>query len=305
MRIISFLLSLVLLSSISIAQHERPPHMSKEQKQALRSEVKAYLDAEVLPIVAPLRTAFDANLNAEEQQLISDTREKLQEMRQAHRAERPQRSKEGQRPSEAERETFRAQREAHRAEMEALLEPIHELAAVHAVELRSTLKELRPQANVWKTDLRAIVESHRPEKEEEGRADHTRAEGKGRRGHRAHGHPGSMGRGLGHMLRPVGFLLWSPDQPLMPEETANLTVVSTYPNPAQSETTLKVNLVEASTVTASILDGRGQVLRQLKPQALAAGEQTISVDLRDLRAGVYFIRLDDGLQSTVQKIAVK
>lgn len=154
MRLISVLVLILLTATASLAQpgHGRRAKLSPEDRSALRADITAYLEANVLPVIAPAREQFDAQLSAEEQQTLAETRVALQAMR-AQRG-----PKHGERPS-------REARDAHQEAMAALLDPVHDMAAVHAVALRTLFKDLRPQAETWREDLHQIMARYRPERE--------------------------------------------------------------------------------------------------------------------------------------------
>jgi hypothetical protein len=310
MRILSIILTLGLLGSLSYAQRSEHPRPSAEQRQAMRQDIQAYLDANVLPVLAPARSAFDANLSAEEQRTLAATRSQLAARRQAKgqdRSERGDRPDRAARPSDADRA---ARHEAHRAEKQALMDPVADIAATHAVALRRTLQELRPQAETWRQDLHAIMAAYRPTTDAQGEQDRpARGDHQGRKGHdHDRGHSNGHGRGhlgaMDHWLRPVGFLLWTPEQALMPQAAAT-TNLSLYPNPASGQTTITFELDHASEVRFDLLDANGQVMQTLPVQSLSAGKHEQPLRLNDLQAGIYFVRLSVGKETSIQKLVVK
>lgn len=69
-----------------------------------------------------------------------------------------------------------------------------------------------------------------------------------------------------------------------------------YPNPATTTTQLSFDLAEATNGQVAILNTLGQVVKVKDVGRLAAGEQSLSVPIADLSAGIYFFRLqlDEG-----------
>jgi hypothetical protein len=79
------------------------------------------------------------------------------------------------------------------------------------------------------------------------------------------------------------------------------------PNPFTRLATLRYRLPRESRVTLEVMDLAGQRVRLLASATLPAGEHVASWDGTDVRgsrraAGVYFIRLSDGVRSTTRKV---
>lgn len=285
MQMSRLILTLGLLGSLALAQPDRPTPLSEADRAALRAEVVAYVEANVWPVVAPARTAFDAHLSEADQRVLAEARTQLEALRAEKRALR---SAQDERPREAQR----AAHEALRAQREAILEPVRDLAAVHAAALRQTRQDLRPEAESWRTDLRGIFARYAPEDEAEAQ--------NGRRGQRG---PQGMHH-LRHLLRPAGFLLWTPDQPLLPG-TQRPDALTVYPNPAQAEATVQFELEAAAAVTVELLDRSGHVHLSLPAQSLEAGPHTQRLNLRGLEPGVYLVRISGAATRLVGKLVVK
>ncbi len=63
------------------------------------------------------------------------------------------------------------------------------------------------------------------------------------------------------------------------------------PNPASSSVQLQFNLKQSSKVEIAVMDMLGRVVTQIPDQQLTNGEQSIQVDLSDLKNGMYIIQL--------------
>jgi hypothetical protein len=66
---------------------------------------------------------------------------------------------------------------------------------------------------------------------------------------------------------------------------------SVYPNPANNSLTLATNFSATETVSLDIISMSGQVVKSLDQKRMNAGSQTISIDVAELNAGMYLLRL--------------
>ena len=69
--------------------------------------------------------------------------------------------------------------------------------------------------------------------------------------------------------------------------------VSLYPNPAVNDVNVDIELNATAQIGITVLDGQGRTLgTQLYNEALDAGKHTVELDIRDVPAGVYSVRID-------------
>lgn len=81
----------------------------------------------------------------------------------------------------------------------------------------------------------------------------------------------------------------------VPELPAALSMnVTVYPNPATDYINVKYNLEKASDVEFILLDELGRMIRMTKQENVAPGESTEQLDVADLSAGIYYVRLRAG-----------
>jgi flagellar hook capping protein FlgD len=88
---------------------------------------------------------------------------------------------------------------------------------------------------------------------------------------------------------------------------SGLSLSLPQPNPFARFATLRFQVARASDVTLEVMDLAGQRVKLLASATLPAGEHFSSWDGTDARgsrraAGVYFVRLSDGVQSTTRKV---
>jgi hypothetical protein len=70
-----------------------------------------------------------------------------------------------------------------------------------------------------------------------------------------------------------------------------LTEVVCYPNPLRGEGYLSINLPESGRCTISIYDISGRFVKTLADRDLPAGEQSVGIDVSDVQAGIYVLRM--------------
>jgi len=133
----------------------------------------------------------------------------------------------------------------------------------------------------------------RPGKEKEGTG-HPRGGG-----HRMGGPQGAFGE----WHHPLAFLLFDPAMIENAAETAPR--LNTYPNPSRSLNTLEYTLESRGTVQIDLLDNGGNIVKQLVSTLNEAGTYSLSVDLADLRPGVYIYRIRTAGNTQTQKLVVE
>lgn len=83
---------------------------------------------------------------------------------------------------------------------------------------------------------------------------------------------------------------------------ANALLVSAFPNPFNATTTLEYTMPAAGTVTVSLFDETGRLVRQLMTGHVPRGTQRLQVDAQGLGSGIYFATVRSESAHKVQKL---
>jgi len=79
----------------------------------------------------------------------------------------------------------------------------------------------------------------------------------------------------------------------------------TYPNPFTDQTTLRFMLEKSSNVNVSIFDITGKAVRIIKAGNFAAGMNSIVIQKENMKAGIYFLKIDASTNFSITKIIIE
>lgn len=334
-QVILVILVMSLSLSVVFAQgkhrgHHHHPKLSKEAKAALQTFHKET----IYPIKKEAHDQFLAGLSQEDKAFLDKKRveEKAlrQEMKAMHQEMKTLResAKSREEMHALHKEKMAPLREKHKAFMESMKPFMEKNEAL----VKASMEPIKENRTVWKAKKEAILEQYLSAEEKAKRA--ARKEEKGERGHRGghHGHKvdkehkGERARGdqnhEGKGARgAVRFVLWDGLMHSPKEEQANgaenssttiedlsqtnAFTVSSYPNPAISQTTLLLNLAEASTkVRINLTNAEGQQVWSKSYNKLTKGEHQIDVNLQNLVSGQYFYTVEIGEERITKPLIV-
>lgn len=83
-----------------------------------------------------------------------------------------------------------------------------------------------------------------------------------------------------------------------------ITISSMYPNPANGSTNVSFNLKKSAKVKMSVINIVGQEVTSSDAGFMNAGNNTISLNLNGLKAGVYFVNISVDGASTTKKLTI-
>lgn len=258
-------------------------HMEASPRQQgpgspIRTESKAYIQQNILPVVRQQRQKLETKLSAADRTQLARYRTELQTLRQqAHTLRQAARPAAG-----ATRPALTAaqleKRQQLRTATKSVLLSVSQLAQKYEADISNLTQQLQPQQQQWLTDLAAIRARH---------ADTATL------GHRRRGGMSS------HLLRPVRFLLLDPTAPARPQPDA---AASLYPNPATAASQLTYVVQKSGPVTIELLDGRGNTLGTIAPEShQEKGPHTLSINLSELSAGTYFYKISTRTGAETQR----
>ncbi len=87
------------------------------------------------------------------------------------------------------------------------------------------------------------------------------------------------------------------------EKLTNNVNLQVYPNPANDQLTAKFALTGSSNVSVEVTDLSGRTLQQVM-NGLISGNQQVTVNTQNLSSGMYFLRVSDGENVSVNKFTV-
>jgi hypothetical protein len=90
------------------------------------------------------------------------------------------------------------------------------------------------------------------------------------------------------------------------ENTLNETNLSlnVFPNPVSNSTTISFSLEQTEDVSVRIFDETGRLVATLANKLFEEGENNITWDVREMNAGVYFLKMETGNYTVTEKISV-
>ncbi len=267
-------------------RQERPAgprhHIGKEEKAALRSELKTYRTENILPVLRAQRARLEEKLSAEDKARIAALRTALTAMRQEKRALKQDENK--------SREDFQKLRESYQEDMDAL----KALADKYEADIEGLMADIQPQQEKWSQDIRGIIQKYRPGPGNKEQGRDWKHSPKGPR-QALPGRP-DMHRGR--------FLLLDPDATDKPAAEPLFSKVKVFPNPASKEVTLQYTLEKAGDVRIELRNKEGNLLRVVKEGAGQAGPQSVAIDTGQLQDGIYYLAVISQGQQLTQKVVI-
>jgi len=77
-----------------------------------------------------------------------------------------------------------------------------------------------------------------------------------------------------------------------------------YPNPASTQIDVQIELAKESEVAITILNVSGQIVRQENPGTMYQGMNKLTLGLEGLAEGLYFVRIDNGVDTQIEKFTI-
>lgn len=125
---------------------------AKDDKKALRQDLKVYRDEEITPILRAARAQLDEFISTEDQATIAALRKTLKKERKGTKKEQ----------KGADRETRKAGMEQWKNEHAAEFATLNQLIEKYAQDIERIKGNLQPQVKKWRTEQREIIAKHLP-----------------------------------------------------------------------------------------------------------------------------------------------
>ena len=104
---------------------------------------------------------------------------------------------------------------------------------------------------------------------------------------------------IGHCYLPLAEL--SADGPLS-FKPADYTLLSIYPNPFNSSTRIRYDLLKRENVEINLYNLQGRFVKALADEIQSAGRHELDLSLSDFASGVYFVQLKTASTHKVEKL---
>jgi hypothetical protein len=279
------LAALLATATATLAQNPLDKHQGTNRPA--RTEVKAYVEQNVLPVVLQQRQKLESQLASTDKSQLATYRTQLKEVRQrsqalrhslrASRAAAPKATE----PTATQFALTDEQRQQARhlhTETRAIMQGVGQLAQKYERNIAQLTQEVQPQREKWATDLQAFATKNLD-------VEHAEPKKAGRFQDQKMHHASS-----GRYFRPTAFLLLAPSAPTTSEPSVSGTTL--YPNPVVATSQLEYTVTKAGPVTVELLDSRGNTLRTIAQEPKQEkGIHTLPVNLSDLAAGTYYYKI--------------
>lgn len=277
--------ALLLLATATATLAQKPHEAHRTASHPARTEVKAYVEQNVLPVVRQQRQKLETQLASADKAQLATYRTQLKDVRQRSQALRHSfRASQTTTPASAEpasprprlTEEQRQQLRQLHTETRTIMLNVAQLAQKYATNISQLTQEVQPQQEKWAADMQALATKNATPEQQTKLGS--------RQGRTRH-------HGVGKFLRPTAFLLLDPGTTTTaPEPGVGST--SLYPNPVVATSQLEYTVTKAGPVTVELLDGRGNTLRTITQEPKQEkGTHTLPISLNDLKSGTYYYKI--------------
>lgn len=288
----------ILQAKMEARKKKHEEKMSKVDKKALHQELKTYREQNITPAVKAQRLKLESSISAEDQQTLQALRTTFKEMHQKRKQERANKEK-GAKGKGKKFEKGSKDKKAKNPEMKAAHEKLKGLVEKYDGQITPLLEELKPQHEQWQKDMGAIAEKYMPKEESDAP--------KGKNHGKKHGW-GKHNR-MDKMPRKGHFLLMDPNATVeMDEEDASTLedegTFTVYPNPARATATAAFDVLNAGNYQLELRSENGNVIQVVDKSYRQKGSYQVSIDLGQLKNGIYYVVLTGESGVKYQKLVV-
>ncbi|HHG85146.1 MAG TPA: T9SS type A sorting domain-containing protein [Bacteroidetes bacterium] len=255
-------------------------------------EMRAYMQAHVMPVIKAQRNKLEAKLTNADKASIAQMRTELQRLRPAHKAAQKSRKalrKSGEKPTAIQI----SQRKALREQRQSILDKAAIIADKYQTEIDALHQEIKPQAETWHREMHALMQQH-----SEGKA-----------------HPESCKKAchgpkdkIHHKMKTSHFLLMDPNAPMMDETLLDIDeekhVLYVYPNPTANSNRIRYEVKTPGNVRLQLITKDGHIIRELLNSHHEAGTYSLDVETSNLKTDVYYYRITDTTGPRVKRFSI-
>jgi len=296
-------LTMILMLGVSLISLNAQPDRKKEGHQRNDGpprEIKKYFKENVLPLLKIQRQELDKSLSKQEIARLDEIRSEMKNLRDEQRNKRKEIEGSNTKPTIEQRQQMRANRNT----MNALMDEVEIMAENHDAEITVLLDEVRPEIEKAHLEMQRIMEQKgHPDRQ---MMNHPNNQHTPAMQPNPENHPPSP---LHRILTPEGFLLWNPGAP-DPEESDFFgensdQQINIFPNPAEGQVQISLNLVSDTKVEISIFDKDGTIVQTIPAEKATVGIFSKTIKINEVKNGLYFIKVRAGSFETIERIIIE
>ncbi|MCF8364774.1 MAG: T9SS type A sorting domain-containing protein [Bacteroidales bacterium] len=304
-----FLMSIVLVvfTAMNLKAQRGCMNQRPDRPNGPNPEMKAYIEENVLPVMKIQRQELEKQIEVSDKARLEEIRADLKSMRTMMKDKRDALRQSDEKPTVEQRAEMRE----HRDKMHKLMNEVAIMSEKYDAAINSALENIEQNAETWKNEMMTLRQSQNGQrKAARGDCPNGMGDRPGRKGNQA-GPPMAKEKGMPfqRLLNPEGFLLWNTDEPLpmlgSEEDMEDNLKVNLYPNPASESVQVSLTLDQDESVSINIVDKDGKVVIEGKKALANAGDYLESFNLSKLNSGIYFVKIQLGTETMVERLIIQ
>jgi hypothetical protein len=307
-----------LFTFVAFAENfDKGKRKDKKRHREQNKEIRAYVDKNVLPVLREQRSKLESKITLQDRQKLDELRKQLETLkgqRKSFRKDISEISEKG----EMTEEQRNKMKEVHK-QMHTIMQSSKEIAKNYEADIVQLLTSLEPQKAQWKQDIKTIIEKYKkndvPDSTKQKHHRHHKGNGTDSSNHKHHKFGMLKMMKFEHFkeMKPAAFLLMKADDNnaiksmALPNDMNNVEEkTNIYPNPSANEqTTIDFKVKEAGIITIVLIDGQGNIVRNVMSENKEKGKYSVIVDLTGLKEATYFYRIVMPNKTETNKLEIK
>jgi hypothetical protein len=276
----------------------------EKKKAEIFTEMKTYVEENILPVLKPLRAELESELTAEEKATIDELRDIASDLIDKSANRRQNCRFREKRPFKELTPDEKEQVKQAQKQIRSILTGAWEIMDNHEETFDDIRSELAPKHKQWHDEMHEIVKNHVPKALMKKIHEH-------REGFRSGHHPGHdrhhhIMKGL---FAPVIFILWDTETnfplnkvaeqievqlymgPEIEEGSETEIAWSLYPNPAINSCNIQFTLSRGGEVTINLINKNTNQRERIAQENYNSGTYTKTIDLSGKAHDVYFVEI--------------